>query len=240
LTISSTNPLTDDSHRARRNDFDLVAPIYDGLAALVFGGAIRRAQTTLLPRLRDAQRAVIVGGGTGWFLLELLDRTDVEHVLYVEKSEIMLNKSRELLLARAPQWANRVEFRLGTEESVTEQDGAFDLMVTNFFLDLFHDTNCAHMIEQLASKLSPTGRWLFVDFHTPEGGWQRTASEALYTVMYGFFSLTSRIESRRPPQYQDTFDRLGIQTEVEEKFYATMIRAKLMRKLATPHEASSK
>ena len=155
----------------------------------------------------------------------------MEHVLYVEKSENMLDKSRELLESRAPQWANRVEFRLGTEESVTAQDGAFDLLVTNFFLDLFHDTNCVHMIEQLASKLSPTGRWLFVDFHTPEGGWQRTASDALYTVMYGFFSLTSQIESRRPPRYQETLDRLGIRTELEEMFYATMIRAKLMRKV---------
>ena len=232
MTMSTANPGSDDAHRASRNDFDLVAPIYDGLAALVFGGAIRRAQTRLLPELRNAQRALIVGGGTGWFLLELLDRTDVEHVLYVEKSEIMLNKSRALLMQRTPQWANRVEFRLGTEESVTAQDGAFDLLVTNFFLDLFVDANCVHMIEQLASKLSSNGRWLFVDFHTPEGGWQRTASDALYTVMYGFFSLTSQIESRRPPQYQDTFDRLGVRTEVEEMFYATMIRAKLMRKLS--------
>jgi tRNA (cmo5U34)-methyltransferase len=232
LTMSTANPTAD--HRARRNDFDLVAPIYDGLAALVFGGAIRRAQTRLLPALREAERALIIGGGTGWFLLELLDRTDVEHVLYVEKSENMLNKSRDLLIARAPQWLNRVEFRLGTEESVTAQDGGFDLLVTNFFLDLFQDTNCSNMIEQLASKLSSSGRWLFVDFHTPEGGWQRTASDALYTVMYGFFSLTSQIESRRPPEYQATFDRLGIQTELEETFYATMIRAKLMRKLAAP------
>lgn len=230
MTVSSAN-LSDEAHRARRNDFSLVAPIYDGLASLVFGGAIRRAQTKLLPALRDTRRALIIGGGTGWFLLELLDRTDVEHVLYVEKSEIMIDKSRALLEARAPQWAHRVEFRLGTDESVTAQDGAFDLLVTNFFLDLFTDENCKEMIQKLAAHLGSTGRWLFVDFHTPEGGWQRTASDALYTVMYGFFALTSHIESRRPPHYQDSFDRLGIQTEVEEMYYATMIRAKLMRKV---------
>lgn len=235
MTTSSADTFSDEAHRARRNDFSLVAPIYDGLASLVFGGAIRRAQVQLLPALRDTRRALIIGGGTGWFLLELLDRTDVEHVLYVEKSEIMLDKSRALLEARAPQWASRVEFRLGTDESVTAQDGAFDLLVTNFFLDLFNDTNCAHMIEKLAAILSAGGRWLFVDFHTPEGGWQRTASDALYTVMYGFFALTSHIESRRPPNYQDTFERVGIQTEVEEQFYATMIRAKLMRKVGSGH-----
>jgi ubiquinone/menaquinone biosynthesis C-methylase UbiE len=232
LTNGSADILSDDAHRARRNDFSLVAPIYDGLATLVFGGAIRRAQIELLPALRETQRALIIGGGTGWFLLELLDRTDVEHVLYVEKSEIMLDKSRELLAARAPQWANRVEFRLGTDESVTAQDGVFDLLVTNFFLDLFNDTNCSHMIEKLAANLGPTGRWLFVDFHTPEAGWRRTASDALFKVMYGFFTLTSHIESRRPPEYQATFDRLGIVTELEEQFYATMIRAKLLRKVA--------
>jgi len=225
-----SNDTTSEEHRARRNNFDLVAPIYDTLATVVFAGAIRRAQTSLLPQLQGRQNALILGGGTGWFLLELLERTDVGKVLYVEKSGNMLDKSEQLLLAHRPDWARRVEFRLGTEESVLPEDGPFDLLVTNFFLDLFSDANCAQMIERLYPNLADKGRWLFVDFHTPEAGWERLAAKSLFKVMFTFFNVTSQMESRRPPPYQTTFDRLGLRTEVEQHFYGSMIRAKLLAK----------
>jgi tRNA (cmo5U34)-methyltransferase len=211
-----------------RNDFDMVAPIYDALATLVFAGAIRRAQVSLLHRLRGLDRGLILGGGTGWFLLELLERTDIKRVLYVEMSPKMLESSRQLIAQRRPEFLSRVEFRLGTEQSVTSEDGPFDLLVTNFFLDLFSDQNCAQMIERLHPNLAKDGRWLFVDFHTPEGGWQRVAAVGLFKVMFTFFNVTSKMESKRPPHYQGTFDRLGVRTDVEEHFYGSMIRAKLL------------
>ena len=218
----------DSAHRARRNDFDRIAPLYDRLAALTFGGAEQRAQTQLLPELRDARSALVLGGGTGWFLLSLLQQTRVERVLYIEKSENMLELSRAMLATRAPEELGRVEFRLGTEESLRADDGPFELVVTNFFLDQFNNHSCPQVIEQLASKLSAEGHWLFVDLHTPESGWQRIAAKALFKLIYSFFALTSHVEARRPPHYQATFDRLGLQVRREETFYATMIRARLL------------
>lgn len=222
--------IDDSAYRALRNDFDLVAPVYDNLAALVFGGAIRRAQLELLPELGDARSALILGGGTGWFLLELLGRSAVERVLYIEKSKAMLDRSRELISARAPHWLSRVDFRLGTEDSLTEADGPVDLVVTNFYLDLFNNLNCAGIIERLEGLLSPAGRWLFVDFHTPELGWERLAAKALFKLMYAFFVVTSRIEARKPPHYEPTFHRLGLRIASEQTFYRTMIRARVLER----------
>jgi len=227
-TSGATTYIDDSAYRAHRNDFDLVAPIYDGLAALVFAGAIRRAQLQLLPQFRHARSALILGGGTGWFLLELLRNTEIEHVLYVEKSPAMLERSRTLIATRAPHLHARVDFRLGTEDSLSEADGLFDLVVTNFYLDLFNNLNCAYIIERLASSLEPGGRWLFVDFHTPEAGWERISAKALFKAMYTFFSITSRIEARRPPHYEPTFTRLGLRTTSEATFFGTMIRARIL------------
>src|SRR3954471_12228451 len=81
----------------RTNDFDLVSPIYDVLATLSFAGSIHRAQVALLPELADIDTALIIGGGTGWFLLELLRRTKVRRVTYLELSPKMLRKSKALV-----------------------------------------------------------------------------------------------------------------------------------------------
>lgn len=231
--VEQTSPISyvdDSAHRARRNDFDLLAPVYDELARLVFGGAAKRAQTELLPELHDAQRALILGGGTGWFLHALLAQTAVQHVLYVEKSPNMLRRSRTLLAATAPHWLSRVEFRLGTEESLSAGDGPFDLIVTNFFLDQFSDQSCAHIIERLAAQLTAAGRWLFVDIHTPESGWERLAAKLLFKLIYSFVAVTSQVEARRPPHYQATFDRLQLHTQLEAAFNRDMIRARLLSK----------
>jgi ubiquinone/menaquinone biosynthesis C-methylase UbiE len=232
-TVDQPRPVTyvdDSAHRARRNDFDLLAPVYDELAGLVFGPAARRAQTELLPKLYDVQRALIMGGGTGWFLRALLEQTRVQRVLYVEKSANMLLRSRELLAARAPAQLARVEFRLGTEESLSASDGPFDLIVTNFFLDQFDDPSCALIIERLAAQLAAAGRWLFVDIHTPESGWERVVAKMLFKLVYTFVGVTSHVEARKPPLYQATFDRLQLRTQLEATFNRNMIRARLLTK----------
>lgn len=234
-SVEHTRPLSyvdDSAHRARRNDFDLLAPVYDELAGLVFGEAARRAQTELLPELHDARRALIMGGGTGWFLHALLTQTAVQHVLYIEKSPNMLQRSHRLLAASAPHWISRVEFRLGTEESLSADDGPFDLIVTNFFLDQFSDSSCALIIERLAAQLTAAGRWLFVDIHMPESGWERLAAKLLFKLIYSFVGVASQVEARRPPHYQATFDRLQLHPQLEAAFNRAMIRARLLAKQA--------
>jgi tRNA (cmo5U34)-methyltransferase len=215
-----------------RNDFDLVAPIYDALASLVFGGALRRAQCALLERLRDARRVLVIGGGSGWFLCELLARTGVEHVLYVEQSPKMLAYSRAAVAEAAPASLHRVEFRLGTEQTLSAADGEFDVVTTNFFLDLFEQTSAAAMARKLAERLAADGRWLFVDFELPERGPARWYGLLLFRVMFTFFNVVARMESRWPPDYARIFEPLGLRVAHERRFYASLVRARLLQRSA--------
>ncbi|MET0283534.1 MAG: class I SAM-dependent methyltransferase [Polyangiales bacterium] len=212
----------------RRNDFDLVAPIYDGLATLVFAGAIKRAQLSMLPSLRGVDDVLILGGGTGWFLLALLRSVRPRRVLYIEKSSKMLRYSRELIAREAPDQLGCVEFRLGTEQSLEERDGSFQLIVTNFFLDLFNTENSAAVAESLARNFAPGGRWLFTDFQLPERGFLRWYAQLLFKVMFTFFNVFSRMESRRPPDWERIFGRIGMKIDSGRSFYGSMIHSRLL------------
>ncbi|UOQ74624.1 class I SAM-dependent methyltransferase [Hymenobacter cellulosilyticus] len=99
--------------------FDRVAPFYDPLARLVFGNALQRAQQAALAGLPAGRpRVLIIGGGSGWVLGEVLQRRPDSRVLYLEASAMMLAKSRATLLHTTPDRAAQVEFRLGTEQDL--------------------------------------------------------------------------------------------------------------------------
>lgn len=211
-----------------RNDFDLVSPVYDALAGLVFAGAIRRSQIALLPELQSAERVLIIGGGTGWFLYELLARTPARHVVYLELSREMIERSRTLIAQRAPEWLSRVEFRHGTQADLAQGE-QFDVIATNFFLGCFNDENCARVIAELYPHLAARGKWLYVDFVYPRGGLALLCALVLFKVMYLFFNVFSGLEARRPPRAGPGFAQVPLRTTEQRTFYSGMIDARLMQ-----------
>ncbi|MBC8084152.1 MAG: class I SAM-dependent methyltransferase, partial [Hymenobacter sp.] len=118
--------------------FDRVATFYDPLSRLVYGRALLRAQqfalTAGLPP--GAPHLLVIGGGTGRVLLEILRRRPQATVLYLEASPLMLDQARAGLHRHLPAAAAQVEFRLGTEVALPGRE-TFDGLVTFFFLDLF-------------------------------------------------------------------------------------------------------
>lgn len=231
LTRSEADYLRDAADTTQtKNDFDLVAPIYDNLASLVFAGAVRRAQLALLPQIVGTPSVLIIGGGTGWFLLALLRKVRPSRVLYVEKSARMLRYSRELIQREAPEFLGCVEFRLGTELSLSEADGSFELVVTNFFLDLFSPANAAQVAETLSRRLTTMGRWLLTDFQLPARGLLRWYARVLFRVMFTFFNVLSNMESRNPPDYARILGALGLSTRKSRTFYGTMIHTRLLQR----------
>lgn len=201
--------------------FDYVATFYDPLARLVYGRALHQAQQTALQALPAGAPAVLViGGGTGWVLGEILARRPAARVLYLEASPRMLARSREFLQRQWPTHAAQVEFRLGTEAALqpTEQ---FDAVLTFFFLDLFELNRLRQLISRLNEARRAAGPWLFADFAAPQKWWQR----GLLAAMYGFFGLTTGISARRRPPIEAELKRLGLERQVLGQFFGGMVEA---------------
>jgi ubiquinone/menaquinone biosynthesis C-methylase UbiE len=218
----------------KHNNYDSVAPIYDALAGVAFGGSIGRAQLSLMPLLSDVRNCLIIGGGTGWFLTALLKQAPNARVLYIEKSPRMMRYSRELLQREMPECESRVDFRLDTDESLNESDGDFDLIVTNFFFSNFHTDTGARIAARLNERLATFGRWLFVDFEPPKQRFMRWYTTFVFRLMFLFFNIFSRIEARRLPDYERIFGGLGLHTHVSKRFYGGAIPVKLMSRVAVP------
>ena len=194
--------------------------MYDRLAGLVYGKAIRNAQHVHLPALKSARKILIIGGGTGWILRDVLSLDPASTIVYVEASSKMLELSR----SNVPKGdLHRVVFVEGTEQSLPDQP-QFDAVMANFFLDLFSETELNAVVVKLKHTLMPDGKLLCTDF-VDDHAWQRV----LLFVMYGFFRLTAGLRNRKLPPWREVIGAHGFQRIQSRSFWNGFICSELYR-----------
>lgn len=176
--------------------FDWIAPYYDFLAGLVFGKSIRRAQLEYLEKIPSGAHVLILGGGTGWILAELLKVNPTCRVWYVEASIKMLERAK----ARRKVWSSsQVFFVHGTEKNLHQiGDVRFDATIANFYFDLFTSLTLPSVLEDIERSINPGSKLLVSEF-VQGSRWQ----QLLLFVMYQFFRWTCSLEASRLPDWQN-------------------------------------
>lgn len=223
------------SKRALHN-FEPVAAVYDNLAAWVFGASIKQAQLHTLLWISTGTTVLIIGGGTGWYLKELLLQKKVKKVVYIEPSQKMLDLTRQKIKDILPQLPDTtVELRLGTEDTILP-DERFDVIVTHFFLDIFAPTRLEKISVLLSHALNVQGLWLIADFRLPE----KKASidywwkKILIHTMLLFFKIISRITARELPDFPALFAAMGMNPVFEHSLYKGLIVSSVYSKGKNP------
>jgi tRNA (cmo5U34)-methyltransferase len=218
----------------RSVNFDGIAPVYDTLATL-FGGNIKKAQQHYLCLIPAHARILIVGGGTGWILTDLLSvKKKIQHITYVEASATMLDLSKDKLIKYKALHPDRnfpsIEWINGTENNLP-QDEVYDVIITNFFLDLFDEAALLKVMKKLSPSLHSEGIWLFSDFNISEkpfeGWWQRL----LIRSMYLFFKITCHLHTTKLPDFEQAFHQLGFKKTHMRSFFGQMIVTRVYRKI---------
>jgi tRNA (cmo5U34)-methyltransferase len=201
--------------------FDYVAAFYDPLARLVYGRALQQAQQAALSALPEGKpRVLVIGGGTGWVLGEILHQRPEAQVLYLEASEQMLRRSQQFLRQHWPTKLTQVEFRLGTEAALWPEE-QFEAIVTFFFLDLFEPVRLRQLTTRLQAARKPEAPWLLADFARPQTWWQH----GMVATMYAFFGLTTGISARRRPRIEAELQRLGLMARPVGFFFGGMVES---------------
>lgn len=205
--------------------FDRVAAFYDQLAHLIFGSNLERAQGALLPHIPDHSSVLLIGGGTGWLLKQLLATRKNLSILYLEASPAMLRKARQRFQKYGQSHQANVTFRLGTEQTLQPHE-QFNIIITPFLLDLFPEKRLYQLMTHLKYALAPNGLWLFTDFwpvKTPAPMWQRAIIKGMYT----FFGALSEVKARQLPDYQTHFEALHLHEKYSYTFLNGLVQSKV-------------
>ena len=195
--------------------FDRVAWCYDAWAGLVFGAAQRRAQEAALEGLPTAaMQILILGGGTGWVLTEVLRRCPQARVLYLEASRNMLARARQRLVRNLPLAQHQVEFRHGTQADLAASE-SFDAVITFFVLDCIPLPELDAALEQLRRVQRPGAPWLLADFRPARRGWRWV----LLRLMYAFFRLTTNLRARELANLRQRLQQQGLRLITRHVFF---------------------
>jgi ubiquinone/menaquinone biosynthesis C-methylase UbiE len=205
-----------------------VARVYDQLAQVVFGQAQRRAQLAALraglPLAGHAPRVLVLGGGPGWVLTELLRQCPAAQVLYLETSAAMLAQARARLARLTPEKQAQVEFRQGSERDLRPGE-QFDALVTFFVLDCFALDDFPGAMARLQAARRPGAPWLVADFQPPRRWWQR----GLLRAMYLFFGAAVGLRARQLPPWPTALAALGNSIHYQSDFYFGFIASQVWR-----------
>ncbi|MFB9865036.1 class I SAM-dependent methyltransferase [Rufibacter immobilis] len=209
-------------------DFDFIAPVYDALAQLVFGKAQQKAQAQFLELIPPGARVLVLGGGSGWLLARLLQKSNPAYVLYLEASSQMLRKARTRYQNFSSAGAE-MEFRLGTQDQLLPNE-KFHVVLTPFVLDLFTAPQALHMMQRLTQALLPGGLWLHTDFYLAPEKRRQIWQKPLLWAMYRFFRQVSGISGTGLPPFEALFSQVGFVTKQEAFFFHRFIRAQVLQK----------
>ena len=202
----------------RRVNFDFIAPVYDVLARLVFGGAIRESHRSFLHELHEPQSILILGGGTGEILPELVSRNPDAKIYFVDASGEMIARAKK----RSD--SENIVFLVGTEDEIPA-NVLFDTVLTFYYLDLFDDRQLPEIITKIKTVLKPGGTWLVADF-TDKGKWWHPA---VLTFMYLFFRFSAGVRVRRLPDWRNHLEQAGLRCTLQKLFKGGLIEGRLYK-----------
>lgn len=175
--------------------FDLLAPHYTWMEKVLAGPRLQRCRVTWLDALAGCEDLLIVGVGHGHFLKRCAQRFPRARITSVDASAGMLRRARRH--AEHVPHVERLEFVHAALPDWPPPAGAYDAIVTHFFLDCFAGEELRVVIGQLAAAARPEAVWLLSDFAIPRGGFARQRARAVHALMYGFFRRVTRLRARR-------------------------------------------
>lgn len=184
---------------------DPIARWYRWLEYIGFGKALERRRLAFLHDVADARRALVLGEGDGRFLVFLVEQNRGASIDYVDLSGRML----ELARARA---GDRVQYFHANALTFPLPEAEYDLIVTNFFLDCFEESDQAALIERVARAARGDARWLISEFRQP-AAWAR----GVVGLLYLFFRVTTGLRTARLADHRPMLQRCGFRMIKEER-----------------------
>ncbi|WP_424962953.1 methyltransferase domain-containing protein [Ekhidna sp.] len=184
------------------NDFDSVAPFYDRISKLFFGGLLTIAQGYYLKEIGANDRVLILGGGTGKILKHVPNSEELD---FVEKSQRMLDRAKKRRINRSVNYiqADFLEF---------ESEKKYDVIICPFFLDCFGEQSLNTVIVKVKELLCTNGTLIVTDFD------RKRIHPFLLESMLIFFDWFSNLEATQLIDLRSFLKKNGFE-ENGIKFY---------------------
>ena len=205
-----------------KSNFNLIAPVYDPLAHLVYGSNLTEAKKAFFPLIPSHANLLLMGGGTGYILNDLLEKNPTVQIDFVEPSRAMIRIAQKRLQEK---FQSRVNFICGDHHAIPAGK-SFEVVTSFFVMDCFKQNEALEFGKVITSGLEQNGLWLFADFFYTQNKLQR----GLIWFMYRFFRVMANIPADRLPDYNALNGHLNFRVTGEKQFLKGLIRSQILQR----------
>lgn len=207
-----------------KDQFDYIAKFYDFLAALVFGKAIQEIQLKHIEKIKKNSRILIIGGGSGKILKKIDSLNLGSEIIYLEKSPKMIALAKKTPINTPIQFIN-------DSYETADQYGTFDVIITNFFVDLLNEKQFQKFIPFVFSLLNKEGKWIVTDFRIHERFPLRSIHKIIHLSMISFFKITVNLQNTKLFNYHTLIhESRYFQAERKKYAYLHMMFSSIFKK----------
>ena len=188
--------------------YDRLARLYDAAASLYSGGQIHALKASQIGELQPGQRILYAGVGGGEDAV-LAAEHDVA-LTVIDTSPGMLE--RAALKFRAAGVEDSIEI-VCSDVLEHERPAYYDVVVANFFLNIFTESSMQVVLAHLATMIKPGGKLLIGDFSYPRG-WSttRAVQRMYYYLSMGTFWLLGGTPLHPIYDYPRYFEAVDLRT----------------------------
>lgn len=209
--------------RSSLNRFNGIAPLYDVFASLIFGKELERAKHYYLYYIKDGCKILYIGGGSGTILYHLIKKHNNLEIDFIDASSKMIERAKKKVPHTGTCTINWIH---GTEDNIPHQDH-YDIVITNFFLDIFKPEELDILMPKIDMSLKRDGFWIFTDFY---GRTKRLKNRILVRMMYFFFRILGAVKSNKLLSYGLYFEKMGYRRLDHTRFYNGLIETRVYGK----------
>lgn len=169
-----------------KDGYWLVGFQYEFTGNLYSLGRIPRCKTAMLKHLREGDKVLVAGVGHGTEAIEA-SRIGVD-VTAVDLSETMLKHFRKRIDKERPP----KEIRVVHDDIFNIKDtGHYDMVIANFFLNVFSETRVREVANHLGTLVKPGGHFVVGEFVLPEKGWRGIIQKINWYIAISIYSSTT-------------------------------------------------
>jgi ubiquinone/menaquinone biosynthesis C-methylase UbiE len=211
-----------------KRGFNRISSFYDAAAFIFFGRSLWKAQSHFLKEVPRCSNALIIGGGTGRILEEMMRLNIADHYYYLDISDRMVKRARQRAERNFKERISSVTFHAGTAHDLPSS--SFDLILTPFMLDMIEKKELQSEMRSISSHLNKNGLWLFTDFNHPKQKGSRIFSSFLIGLLYFFFGAVTGVKNRSLPDFASAFSTLRFDAKKEKYFLGGVLVSRIYQR----------
>lgn len=217
--------------RKAQNGFDFLAKHYDWMSWLYFFDVLTRSQTHFIKKTEEPESVLILGGGTGKFLLRFVRQFPNAKIDCVDISNKMLQISESKLNKKKVSPENIQFIYEDFFEFIPIK--SYDLVVCNFFLDVFESAKLAEAIDKIEILSAPKSRLYFTDFSTRTNFFLKKLFYKINLwILMRFFNLTCGLGLKNLPDFERELETRGFSIVKKKKYLLGHIQSIIFERKA--------